>query len=123
MRGEGEALEKFCNAIKSLIEQKLKNVKYLLDSCNVFELGNNANADEMCFEEPDANSVNSMVSDFLDLAFEQAQILSFLKQIMLRPLTEHISKCTRGFRKAGNFTLLSQNLRGLINNFYLFGWV
>ena len=123
MQAGGEVLKKFCNTIRSLIKQKLDNVKYLLDSCNVFELGNNANANETCFDEPDVNSVNSMVSDFLDMAFEQAHILSFMKKIMLQPLAEHITKCTSGFQKAGNFTLLSQSLRLLINNFYLFGWV
>ena len=123
MQTEGVDLERFCNSIKFIIEQKLDNPKYLLDSCNVFELGNNANTNATTFDEPDVNSVNSMVSEFLALAFKQAEILCFLKQIMLYPLFEHITKCTRGFQRAGNFALLSNSLRELVSSFYIFGWV
>ena len=114
-------LESFSRAIKSIIVQKSANPKNLLDSCNVFELGNNSDDEATSFAEPDAISINSMVADFLDEAFKQAEFLSFLKKVLLYPLFEHINKCTSGFKRTGDFAKLANSLRDLSNNFYVFG--
>ena len=116
-------LESFSNTIKSIIVQKSENPKYLLDSCNVFELGNNSDADAASFTEPNAISINSMVFDFLDEAFRQAEFLTFIKKVLLYPLFEHIYKCTSGFKRTGDFARLANSLRDLSNNFYVFGYV
>ena len=123
MKGSIHTLEPFSNAIKSFIVQAIGNPKYLLDSCKVFELGKNSNANTTIFEEPNVHSINSMVAEFLDLAFKQAQFLSLLKKVMLYPLFEHIDKCTSGFKRKGDFTRLSKSLGELTNNLYVFGWV
>jgi hypothetical protein len=123
IESERRPLESFSNTIKSIIVQKSENPKYLLDSCNVFELGNNSDADATSFTEPNAISINSMVSDFLDEAFRQAEFLTFIKKVLLYPLFEHIYKCTSGFKITGDFAKLAGSLRDLSNNFYVFGYV
>lgn len=123
MEMERGSFESFSIALKKLIEQQLNDTKHLLDSCNVFELGTNANVDTETFDEPDAISINSMVCDWLDLAFKQAEILALLKTVMLHPLHEHIAKSTNEFKRTGDFARVINGLRDLTSNFYVFGWV
>ena len=123
MEMQRETFESFSISMKNIIERQLNDAKNLLDSCNVFELGNNANADTETFDEPDAITINSMVCDWLDLAFKQAEILTLLKTIMLYPLYEHIAKSTREFKRSGDFARVTNSLRELTSNFYVFGLV
>ena len=118
-----ESFNRFCVTMKKSFEENLNDIKAMLDNCFVFELCNNASNETSRFVEPNMASINEMVSDWLDLVFRQASICQLVKQIILAPLFEHISKSTNAFKRRGYFATLDSSLRALINNFYVFGYV
>ena len=116
-----DQLQSFAASMRSIVNKELSDVGYMLDSCKVFELGNNADASSDAFEEPNQNSIKSMVFEWLDFAFKQAELLRLLKQIILQPLFAHVNRSTGGFKRKGDFARLTNKLQNLIGNFYIFG--
>lgn len=112
---------RFANLIKNTIHNLKTDTSALLNQCHVFELGNNAISSISKYTEPNSTSIYQMVSNWLDLAFEQAKLLKFFKEILLSSIILNLKSKTSNMKRGGDLSKILRYLLDLTRNHYVFG--
>ena len=107
--------------IKNTIHNLKTDTSALLNQCHVFELGNNAISSISKYTEPNSTSIYQMVSNWLDLAFEQAKLLKFFKEILLSSIILNLKSKTSNMKRGGDLSKILRYLLDLTRNHYVFG--